>query len=83
MAVTLFFGIRLSGRPYERIAHKLDEDAYSTYKVDSLKKLLVGGLLGNYSDASGLGKVIFHIRHKERTLFALTCLFDLITLLLS
>lgn len=61
MAVTLFFGIRLPGRPYERIAHKLDEDAYSTYKVDNLKKLLVGGLLSNYSNASGLGKVTLQV----------------------
>lgn len=85
MAVTLFFGIRLSGRPYERIAHKLDENAYSTYKVDSLKKLLVGGLLGNYSDASGLGKVIFIRRDTKNVHYFCVDLFifDLITLLLS
>lgn len=63
MSVTLFFGIRLSGRPYERIAHKLDEVAYSTYKVESLKQLLVGGLLGNYSNASGLGEDTFYESH--------------------
>ncbi|XP_037034798.1 ubiquitin-like protein 7 isoform X2 [Bradysia coprophila] len=53
MAVTLFFGIRLSGKPYERIAHKLDENAYSTYKVENLKRLLVDDLLGNHSETSG------------------------------
>lgn len=59
MAVTLFFGIRLSGKPYERIAHKLDEDAYSTYKVENLKRLLVDDLFGNNSstaEPSALGK---------------------------
>lgn len=62
MAVTLFFGIRLSGKPYERIAHKLDEDAYSTYNVENLKKLLADNLLANHSEksaASALGKVNF------------------------
>lgn len=54
MSVTLFFGIRLSGKPYERISHKLDENIYSTYKVENLKKL-VSDLLGNNADASGLG----------------------------
>ncbi|KAG4065110.1 hypothetical protein HA402_007507 [Bradysia odoriphaga] len=53
MAVTLFFGIRLSGKPYERIAHKLDENAYATYKVENLKRLLVDDLLGNHSETSG------------------------------
>jgi hypothetical protein len=56
MSVTLFFGIRLSGRPYERIAHKLDEDSYSTYTVENLKKVLASELLRNYADASGLGE---------------------------
>ncbi len=58
MAVTLFFGIRLSGKPYERIAHKLDEVAYSTYKVENLKKLLADDLLGTQTPGP-LGKVIF------------------------
>lgn len=53
MAVTLFFGIRLSGKPYERIAHKLDEDAYSSYKVENLKRLLVDDLLGSNSKTAG------------------------------
>lgn len=61
MAVTLFFGIRLSGRPYERIAYKLDEDSYSTYKVENLKKALVSGLLENHSDAAGLGKATLRV----------------------
>lgn len=54
MSVTLFFGIRLSGKPYERIAHKLDENVYSTYKVENLKKL-ISDSLGNHADPSGLG----------------------------
>jgi len=54
MSVTLFFGIRISGRPYETIAHKLDEDSYSTYKVENLKKVLASELLKNFADASGL-----------------------------
>lgn len=55
MSVTLFFGIRLSGRPYERIAHKLDEETYNTYNVDSLKKILADELLRNYA-ATALGE---------------------------
>ncbi|KAJ6635917.1 Ubiquitin-like protein 7 [Pseudolycoriella hygida] len=54
MSVTLFFGIRLSDRPYKRIAHKLDADAFGACKVEHLKKLLVGELLENYSDPSTL-----------------------------
>lgn len=66
MAVTLYFGIRLSGKPYERIAHKLDENVYSTFKVENLKTLLVKDLLGIHSESSGLGEVKT-VRNKERT----------------
>lgn len=71
MLVTIFFGIRLPGRPYERIAHKLDEDTYSKYKVEDLKQVLVRQLLKDYNEASGLGKQWRSLQVIERIFFAL------------
>lgn len=60
MSVTLYLGLRLSGVAYKRISYTLNDDAFSTFTVENLKKVIAGELLENYSkDAvAGLGKFI-------------------------
>lgn len=62
MSITLYFGVRLPGRPYERITVHIAEDSMESYNVEGLKKLLAEGLIDDYSDdASTLGEITLQV----------------------
>lgn len=69
MSVTLFFGIRLSGRPFERIRYKLDKNDFESYTAENLKIILVSEFLTNLPDHFNLGRLHvnrIHFSSKQR-----------------